>query len=113
VYYATTNVSGVVSWTKAPAYPISARIPQCLSSSNYVYCIGGFAGSSVNSSYYSETISAPEMAALSAQNSSIYPIVYVLATVAIVLACGIAALAIWRIAQQPIRLDSKEETEKK
>lgn len=54
VYYAPVSASGIGTWKQAGNYPASVGTT-CVISSGYMYCIGGFDGSSVgenNAVYY-------------------------------------------------------------
>ena len=43
-YYATLSGNGVGPWSRTTDYPIGIQDEDCVSSSSYVYCVGGYAG---------------------------------------------------------------------
>ena len=45
-YYAPLSPTGVGAWTQTTAYPVRASGQACVTSSGYIYCVGGEEGSS-------------------------------------------------------------------
>jgi hypothetical protein len=45
-YYATLSSKGIGHWTATTAYPFQGAGQDCLTSSSYIYCIGGWSGGS-------------------------------------------------------------------
>ena len=45
-YYASLSSAGVGAWTQTTAYPVQASSQACVTSSGYLYCVGGEEGSS-------------------------------------------------------------------
>ena len=59
VYYAPISSSGVGSWATTSAYPTSIMLESCALSSSYIYCVGGYTGSSyVSAVYYAQLSSS-------------------------------------------------------
>jgi hypothetical protein len=57
-YYATLSPNGIGPWTETTAYPFQGAGQGCLTSSSYIYCIGGWSGgSSYTGAAYSALIS--------------------------------------------------------
>jgi len=46
VYFALISPNGIGTWTQAGAYPVGLTTSCVLNSAGYLYCIGGYAGSS-------------------------------------------------------------------
>jgi hypothetical protein len=59
-FYAPISNKGVGSWQSTTPYPISVEAPSCVSTSKFVYCVGGYAGggSYISSSYYASLTSS-------------------------------------------------------
>ncbi len=84
-YYAAVSSSGVGTWTETVDYPNEIQSEQCLASSGYLYCVGGYSyHGSTTAVYYSEaspgggigswnsTISYPKGSPFSCTTSSGY-----------------------------------------
>ena len=61
VYFALISPDGIGAWTQAGTYPVGLTTSCVLDSAGYLYCIGGYAGSSgpTEASYYGLLVSAP------------------------------------------------------
>ncbi|MDV3293484.1 MAG: hypothetical protein LYZ70_04365 [Nitrososphaerales archaeon] len=58
VYYASLSPSGGVGpWVSTTAYPVTDEYLSCIALSGYIYCVAGFNGSALNSSY-SDSVSS-------------------------------------------------------
>ena len=54
VYYAPFTSDGIGKWNATNSYPAGTFSPICVSSDNYIYCVGGYnnAGGTENGVYY-------------------------------------------------------------
>ena len=73
-YFGPLSGSGVTGWTKSTPYPFQATGLSCVTSSGYIYCVGGFTygGSQDNASVYYAPVSSSGIGAW--QKTTSYPI---------------------------------------
>jgi len=57
VYYAPVSSSGIGTWKSSASYPLGTET-ECATSSNYIYCVGGFIGSGESEYTYYAGLSA-------------------------------------------------------
>jgi hypothetical protein len=58
VYYASASPSGVGQWKSGTSYPVATREESCVTSSDEVYCVGGYTNASISASAYYAPISS-------------------------------------------------------
>jgi N-acetylneuraminic acid mutarotase len=72
VYYAPVSSSGIGSWTNTTAYPTSIRSESCVTESSTVYCVGGYAGSTLSDAVYYARLSSSGVGAWA--NATAHPL---------------------------------------
>jgi hypothetical protein len=59
VYYAPISpLGGVGNWTVTTSYPTSIRSESCVTNAGTIYCVGGYAGSTLSDDVYYATLSS-------------------------------------------------------
>ena len=58
VYFAPISPSGVGTWASTTSYPTTIRSESCVTASSAIYCVGGYAGSTLSDAVYYARLSS-------------------------------------------------------
>jgi hypothetical protein len=64
-FYASLSPTGVGQWIRTTDYPMAIGDESCISSSDYIYCVGGFSGSGTGGALTGQTVADVYYASIS------------------------------------------------
>ena len=71
VYYAPLSSSGIGDWRNTTSYPTEIRSESCAAEAGTIYCVGGYAGTTLSDAVYSAPLSSSGVGTWT--NSTSYP----------------------------------------